>query len=75
MKSVTFYDGGCADCQKVAAFFSAQGIDYERKNVKAHPELLEELKTKGTQALPAVVVGDQVITGWNEEALKKALGA
>lgn len=74
MKQITFYDGGCADCQKVAAFFSAHGIDYTRKNVKAHPQLLEELKAKGTSALPAVLVNNEIITGWNEQALKRAIG-
>ena len=72
-KKVTFYDGGCADCQHVAAFLSANGIDYERKNVKAHPKLLDELKQRGTQALPAVIVDTKIVTGWNEAELKKLL--
>ena len=74
-KKIIFYDGGCADCQQVATFLSANGIDYDRKNVKAHPELLDELKKKGTQALPVVMVGDKVLTGWNESELKKHLCA
>lgn len=73
-KKVIFYDGGCANCQKVASFFSAQGIDYERKNVKAHPELAEELRAKGTQTLPAVFVDDALVEGWDEAKLRQLLG-
>jgi len=70
---ITFYDGGCADCQKVAAFFSANGIDYNRKNVKAHPKLAEEAKGKGAKTLPAVFIGDSIVEGWNENALRSKL--
>lgn len=73
MSKVVFYDGGCADCQRVSAFLSANGVDYDRKNVKAHPELTQELEAKGTRSLPAIVVGDQVVTGWNETKLKNLL--
>lgn len=74
VKKVIFYDGGCANCQKVAAFFSANGIDFERKNVKAHPELAKELKGKGTQTLPAVFVDGNLVTGWDEAKLRQLLG-
>ncbi|MCA9400249.1 MAG: glutaredoxin family protein [Candidatus Omnitrophica bacterium] len=72
-KKVIFYDGGCADCQKVSAFFSANGVDYERKNIKAHPELAEEAKQKGAKQFPAVFIGNDIVEGWNESALKQKI--
>lgn len=68
-----FYDGGCADCQKVAAFFSANGIDYDRRNIKAHPELANEAKKKGAKTFPAVFIGNDIVEGWNESVLRSKL--
>lgn len=73
-KQVVFYDGGCADCQKVAAFFSQHGVDYDRKNIKAHPELAEEAKQKGAQSFPAVFIDGECIEGWKESTLNEKLG-
>ena len=70
---ITFYDGGCADCQKVSAFFSANGIDYDRKNIKAHPELADEAKKKGAKTFPAVFIGNGIVEGWDENALRLKL--
>lgn len=72
-KKVTFYDGGCQDCQNVAAFFSAHGVDYGRKNIKSHPELVNEAKKKGAKTFPAVFINNDLIEGWDEGKLKKKL--
>ncbi len=72
-KTVIFYDGGCADCQKVAGLLSASGVDYLRFNVKGHPELIAETKRQGIKTFPTVVAGDHVIEGWNESKLRAAL--
>lgn len=72
-QKVVFYDGGCADCQKVSAFFSANGIDYDRKNVKAHAELADEAKKKGAKTFPAVFINNDIVEGWNENALRAKL--
>lgn len=73
-KEVIFYDGGCANCQQVAAFLSKHGVDYTRKNVKAHPELQAEVSQKGVTTLPCVVIDGKPITGWDEPKLRQALG-
>ncbi len=72
-KTVIFYDGGCADCQKVAGLLSATGVDYLRYNVKGHPELMAEVKRQGLKTLPAVVSNGQVIEGWDEAKLRTVL--
>ncbi len=73
-KEITFYDGGCADCQNVAAYFSANGVDYKRVNIKAHPELANEAKEKGATTFPAVFINDDLVEGWNEQGLQNKLG-
>ncbi len=70
---VVFFDGGCADCQKVSAFFSANGVDYERKNIKAHPELANEAKQKGAKSFPAVFINNDLVEGWDEKTLRHKL--
>ncbi len=72
-KTVIFYDGGCADCQKVAGLLSATGVDYLRYNVKGHPELMAEVKRQGLKTLPAVIANGQVIEGWDEAKLRTIL--
>lgn len=72
-KTVIFYDGGCADCQKVAGVLSATGVDYLRYNVKGHPELMAEAKRQGIKTFPSVVANNLVIEGWDEAKLRKTL--
>jgi len=72
-QEIIFYDGGCADCQKVSAFFSANGVDYDRKNIKAHPELADEAKKKGAKTFPAVFINSDIVEGWNENTLRDKL--
>ncbi|MGE0268634.1 MAG: glutaredoxin family protein [Candidatus Omnitrophota bacterium] len=72
-KNIVFYDGGCGDCQNVAKFFSANGVDYNRKNIKAHPELADTARKQGAKTFPAVFVDDLLIEGWNEKLLRQAL--
>ncbi|GEM_PF-4974154 len=72
-KTVIFYDGGCADCQKVASLLSATGVDYIRYNVKGHPDLMAEVKRQSIKTLPTVVAGSQVIEGWDESKLRAVL--
>ncbi len=72
-KAVIFYDGGCANCQKVAGVLSAAGVDYLRYNVKGHPELMTEATRQGIKTFPTVVVGGKLIEGWDENRLKSEL--
>ncbi|MCB9771370.1 MAG: glutaredoxin family protein [Candidatus Omnitrophica bacterium] len=73
VKTVIFYDGGCADCQKVSSLLSATGVDYLRYNVKGHPELMSEVKRLGFKSLPTVIADNQVIEGWDETRLRNVL--
>jgi glutaredoxin len=48
-------------------------VDYERKNIKAHPELADTAKKKGAKTFPAVFVNETLIEGWDEKRLRQSL--
>lgn len=65
----------CDVCQDVKDFLSARNIPVSEKNVKDNFELQEELKEKtgGDLQVPVVVIGTDVIKGYQRNTLLKAL--
>lgn len=56
-------------------FLSSQGIAFEDINVLADAEARDELvKLSGGMSIPVIVVGDQVVRGFNKPQLKSLLG-
>lgn len=53
---------------------SSWGITFEPVNVDADPDAAAELKRRGVPLVPAVVVGDQLVHGWNPPALAALVG-
>lgn len=56
-------------------FLSREGHTYDAKNVEEDDSAYDELLKIGARSVPVTVIGDQVVTGFDQAALRKALAA
>lgn len=75
MPSVKIYTTPtCPWCKRTKEFFKENGVKFQEVNVladeKARTEMVER---SGQMGVPVIDVDGQIIVGWDEDALKKAL--
>jgi len=75
-KTVRVYSTpACPYCHMVKKFLDDRGIAYEDINVAADEAAAKEMVEKsGQMGVPVIMVGDQIIVGFDKEELIKALG-
>jgi glutaredoxin-like YruB-family protein len=75
-KEVIIYTSDtCHYCHEAKHFFEENNIEYTEKNASQNPDYARELVEKTEQmAVPVIYVGEQMILGFNQNALKQALG-
>jgi glutaredoxin len=59
----------------VKEFLSREGHPYQVKNIEEDDSAYDELVALGARAVPTVVIGNQVITGFDQVRLRAALAA
>jgi len=58
----------------VKAYLSARGIDYEDRDVSSDPQAVEDLIYKyQSRSTPTLVIGDEVMIGFDPERLDQLL--
>ena len=75
MAKVSIYTtAGCIWCKKSKEWFKAHKIKYEEYDVGEDAKAREEMIEKsGQMGVPVIMVDDQMIIGFDDGALKKAL--
>ena len=75
-KKVTIYSTPtCVYCEMAKDFFAENGIKYENFDVAADVVKRKEMMEKSGQlGVPVIMVGDDLIVGFNEDRLKELLG-
>ena len=74
MKVVVHSAEWCPWCERVKEFLREHGIEFEEKNVEIKENGEELVRISGQEGIPVTVVNDkEVIIGFDEEKLKKAL--
>jgi glutaredoxin 3 len=65
----------CHYCQEAKNFLAGKGIEYSAYDVSTDKDALQEMKTisGGARSVPVIAVCDEVILGFDREALEKAL--
>lgn len=64
----------CPYCAMAKSFMKEKGISYDEKNVAADRAAAEEMIHKsGQMGVPVLIIGSEVIVGFDEPAIKKAL--
>jgi len=76
MKKVTIYTTPvCVYCRAAKDFFKKNNISYEEYDVAADMVKRQEMFDKsGQMGVPVITVDDQLIVGFNQPVLAKALG-
>lgn len=64
----------CGYCKMSREFFAANGIRYTEYDIEKSSSALSEHKKLGGNGVPLIKVGDEVINGYNEAALRQLLG-
>jgi glutaredoxin-like protein NrdH len=59
----------------VKEFLSREGHAFDAKNIEEDDAAYDELMALGARAVPVTVIGDQVITGFDQTRLRAALAA
>ncbi|MCP3681420.1 MAG: NrdH-redoxin [bacterium] len=64
----------CPWCDRVKEFLSSSNIEFKYIDVSADKEAAEEMvKKSGQMGVPVIIVDEEIIVGFNQDALKKAL--
>ncbi len=64
----------CPWCHKAAEWFKAHMIPFTTKNVEDDDKAAEEMVRKsGQRGVPVIDIDGEIIVGYDEPALKKAL--
>lgn len=64
----------CGYCKAARVFFDANGIRYSERDIEKSSVALAEHAKLGGNGVPLIVVGDDVIKGYNEGTLRQLLG-
>ena len=56
------------------ALLSQRGVEFDALDVENDPEALSALRALGLASVPAIVVGDRTMTGWNPTQLAALVG-
>ena len=75
MKNVTIYSTPtCHYCHMAKDFFVANGIVYTEYNVASDLEKRKEMMEKsGQMGVPVIVIGDELIVGFDQPKIAKLL--
>ncbi|CAM3686289.1 glutaredoxin family protein [Mesobacillus zeae] len=76
MTTVTvFTQDDCPPCKIVKWFLQDHGVDFTEKNITSDPSAKKELTEQyGILSTPAVIIQDQIFTGFDLPRLMDALG-
>ena len=75
-KQVTFYTTPpCHYCHMAKEFFQENNVEYTEHDVAKDMKAREEMvQMSGQMGVPVIQVGDEIIVGFNKEALQEMLG-
>jgi glutaredoxin-like YruB-family protein len=76
MKRIVLYSQpGCPPCFAAKRFLASRNVAFEYKDVQADPAALRELIELNSRSTPTIVVGDEVMVGFDPDRLETLLAA
>ncbi len=73
-QSVVLYTTNwCPYCRKARTFFEQANIPYTEYDVEKSARAYQEYQQISGRGVPVIVIGDQVIQGYNQQAIRSAL--
>lgn len=71
---IVYTQNECPPCKIVKMFLDEYGFTYSEKNIHEDDKSRQELtEVYGSYSTPTIVIGSEVITGFDLERLKKVL--
>jgi glutaredoxin-like YruB-family protein len=71
---ILYSQPGCPPCYAAKHFLTSREIPFEYKDVTADPSALRELVKLNSRSTPTIVVGDEVMIGFDPGRLEQLLG-
>jgi len=68
-----FSQPGRPPCDWARAFLSERGVAYELRDVSCDPSAVRELVRYKSRATPTIVVGEEIMIGFDPERLEKMI--
>lgn len=73
-KIIVFTQSDSLPCEAVKLFLKDRGAKYEERSVEGDEEIVRELKEKyNSRSTPTVVIGDEVLIGFDPERIDELL--
>ncbi len=74
-KIIVFTQPDCPPCRSAKVYFADKGLRIEERDVTSDPEAVRELvETYRSRSTPTIVIGDNVMIGFDPEELDQILG-
>ncbi len=70
---ILYSQPGCAPCFAARMFLKSRAIPFEYKDIQASPDALRELMELGSRSTPTLLVGTEVMIGFDPEKLDTML--
>lgn len=74
-KVIVFTQQDCLPCGWVKTFLSERGVEFEERSIDSGFGVVTEMTQRyKSQSTPTVVIGDEVLIGYDPERLVQLLG-
>jgi len=74
-KVVIFTQPDCPPCQVVKLFLEEKGVAFEERDISSDPSAVRELTEQyNSHSTPTLVIGEEVMIGFDPERLDEILG-
>ncbi|MGF1449735.1 MAG: glutaredoxin family protein [Opitutales bacterium] len=75
-KPILYVKAGCPWCAEASAYFAAQGLATEEREVRGNPQFIQELRAvSGQDKTPTLKYGDFVVKDFSVDEFKAAIDA
>ncbi|MFT3930852.1 MAG: glutaredoxin family protein [Spongiibacteraceae bacterium] len=73
-QAVLYATEWCGYCKRTRKFFTENNIAYREYDIEKSAEGSAQYNQLGGNGVPVVIIGDQVIHGYDEQTMREALG-
>ena len=63
----------CQACQRLKSYLKQKSVEYEERDVTENDQAFSELQQLGFTTTPVILVGDEVVVGFDQEKLERLL--